>query len=117
MEVCKLIVARAAEFNHVNVSTALCTVLQRRRDGVPRQRVEQALHALEAPALRMIDAFEAREVTNALHIMAKTHYRPWDPSLVLAKERRGRWWARSTHRTWQTRCGRVRRWGVGPGRV
>ena len=59
VEVCKLIVERAAEFNHVNVATALRTVLQSRRDGVPRQLEEQALHALEAAALRMIEALEA----------------------------------------------------------
>ncbi len=48
VEVCKLIVERAAEFNHVNVATALRKVLQSRGDGVPRQLEEQALHALEA---------------------------------------------------------------------
>jgi hypothetical protein len=48
VEVCKLIVERAAEFNHVNVSTALRRVLQSRRDGVPRKLKEQALQALEA---------------------------------------------------------------------
>jgi hypothetical protein len=88
VEVCKLIVAREAEFNNVNVVTALRTVQQSRRDGVPRQLVEQALHALEAAALRTIDAFEAREVASTLHIMAKTHYRPGDPSLVPALEGR-----------------------------
>ena len=86
VEVCKLIVARAAEFNHVNVATALRTVLQSRHDGVPRQLVEQALHALEAAALEMIDAFEAQQVASTLHIMAKTEYCPWDPSLVPALE-------------------------------
>ena len=47
-EVCELIVERAAEFNHVNVATALRRVLQSRRDGVPRKLKEQALQALEA---------------------------------------------------------------------
>ena len=86
MEVCELIVERAADFNHVNVATALRTVLQSRRDGVPHQLVEKAQHALEAAALRMIDEFEAHQVASTLHIMAKTHYRPWDPSLVPALE-------------------------------
>ena len=30
----------------------------------------------------MVDAFEARQVGSTLHIMAKTHYSPWHPSLV-----------------------------------
>ena len=34
----------------------------------------------------MIDAFEAQEVANTLHIMVKTHYLPWDQSLVPALE-------------------------------
>jgi hypothetical protein len=51
-------------------------VLQSRGDGVPRQLEEQALHALEAAALRMIDAFEEHQVDSTVHIMAKTHYRP-----------------------------------------
>ncbi len=60
----------------INVATALRMVLQSRGDGVPRQLEEQALHALEAAALRMIDAFEEHQVDSTVHIMAKTHYRP-----------------------------------------
>ena len=30
----------------------------------------------------MVDAFEARQVGSTLHIMTKTHYSPWHPSLV-----------------------------------
>ena len=43
--------------------------------------MERALQALEAAALRRIDAFEAQSVANILHIIAKTRYRPRDQSL------------------------------------
>ena len=81
-ELCTLIEARVAEFGHVNVATALRALLQARRDGVPRKVVERALQALEAAALRTIDAFGAQQICNTLHIMAKTRYRPWDLTLV-----------------------------------
>ena len=44
--------------------------------------MERALQALEAAALRTIDAFGAQHVSNTLHIMAKSRYRPWDRTLV-----------------------------------
>jgi hypothetical protein len=47
-----------------------------------RAVVERTLQALEAMALRMIDAFEAQAVANLLHIIAKTRYSPRDQSLV-----------------------------------
>jgi hypothetical protein len=64
----------------------------------------------------MIDAFEAQAVANTMHIMAKTHYSPWDPSLVPALEVRAEA-LEDTFNTqrWQTRCGRMRRWGGSPG--
>ena len=112
VEVCELIVERAAEFNHVNVATALRKVLQSRGDGVPRQLEEQALHALEAAALRMIDAFEAQQVANTLHLMAKFATAPGTRHLSHSwRGGRRRWRTRSTRRMWQTRCGRMRRWG------
>jgi hypothetical protein len=78
--------------------------------------VERALQALEAAALRMIGVFEAQQVANILHIIAKTRFSPRDQSLVpqLAVRAEGLR-ARSTRRTWQTRCGRMRRWGGSPG--
>jgi hypothetical protein len=81
-KLCILIQASAAEFNSVNVATALRVLLQARRDGVPHGVVERALQALEAAALRTIDAFGAQEISNTLHIMAKSRYRPWDQTLV-----------------------------------
>jgi hypothetical protein len=107
-ELCTLIEARLAEFNHLNVSTAFRTLLQSRRDSGPRGVVERALQALEAAALRTIDAFGAQHVSNTLHIMAKRRYRPWERTLIPELE---------TRRTWQTRCGRMRRWGGRPGRA
>jgi hypothetical protein len=61
-----------------NVATAFRKLLQSRRDGVPRGVVERALQALEAAALRRMDAFEAQSVCRILHIMAKPGYRPWE---------------------------------------
>ena len=52
----------------MNVGTAFRKLLQSRR--------------LEAAALRTIDAFEAQQVANILHIIAKTRYSPRDQSLV-----------------------------------
>ena len=57
---------------------AFRALLQSRRDGGV---IERALQALEAAALRTIDEFAAQHVSNTLHIMAKTCYRPWDPTL------------------------------------
>ena len=74
--------ARAAEFNH---ETAFRKLLQNWRDGVPRV-VERALLALEEATLRTINVFGAQGLANTLHTMAKTHYRPRDPSLVPALE-------------------------------
>jgi hypothetical protein len=81
-KLCILIEASVAEFNPVNVATALRALLQARCDGVPHGVVERALQALEAAALRTIDAFGAQEVSNTLHIIAKSRYRPWDQTLV-----------------------------------
>jgi hypothetical protein len=44
--------------------------------------VERALQALEGAALQTNAEFGAREISNTLHIMAKTRYCPWDPALV-----------------------------------
>jgi len=116
-ELCTLIETRVAEFNHVNVSTAFRTLLQGRRNGGPRGVVERALQALKAAALRTIDAFGAQNVSNTLHIMAKSRYRPGTGLSFLSwRGGRRRWRARSTRRTWQTRCGRMRRCGGSPGR-
>jgi len=64
------------------VATAFRALLQARHDGVPRGVVERALQALEAAALRTIDAFEAQQIANTLHIMAKSRYHPWNQNLV-----------------------------------
>ena len=79
-ELCTLIEARAKEFNHVNVATAFRKLLQ--NNSGPHGVVERAQQALEAAALRTIDAFGAQAVANTLHIMAKSRYRPWDRTLV-----------------------------------
>ena len=51
-EVCQLVEAHGAEFDHINVATAYRRVLQSRRDGGPRGAVEGALQELASPALQ-----------------------------------------------------------------
>jgi len=107
-ELSTLIETRVAEFNHVDVSTAFRTLLQGRRDGVPRGVVERALQALEAAALRTIDPCIS---------WLKVATAPGTGLSFLSwRGGRRRWRARSTRWTWQTRCGRMRRWGGSPGR-
>ncbi len=80
--------------------------------------MERALQALEAAALRKMDAFEAPNVCTILHIIAKTRYRPWDQTLVPKLEGRAEALAGtfSAQGVANTR-GRIRRWGGSPGRV
>jgi len=80
-ELCELIEAHAEEFDHINVVTAFRKLLQSRRDGVPRGLAERATQVLEAAAMRHMHTCDAQHVANLLHIMAKTRYRPWDPTL------------------------------------
>ena len=81
-DLCALIDAHAAEFNNVNVVSAFRKLLQSRREGLHSGVVERALQVLEAAALRMIGAFDAQNMANILHIIAKTRYSPRDQSLV-----------------------------------
>ena len=64
------------------MSTAFRTLLQGHLDGGPRRVVKRALQAIEEVALRTIDTFGAQHVSNALHIMAKSRYIPWDRTLI-----------------------------------
>ena len=73
-ELCDLICKHAAEFDHVNVATALRKVLQNRRgrgDGTD----QHALDTLEKLAMTNMEAFRPREIANILHIMAKRRYK------------------------------------------
>jgi hypothetical protein len=91
-----LVAARAADFNHVNVATALRLMMMaqnrdRRSDAqqdLPHHASQDALQTLEECALRKMGEFEAREVANLLHAMAKTGYRPAQSSLLAELERR-----------------------------
>ena len=91
-----LVAARASDFNHVNVATALRHMMMAqnrdmRRDAPQDSRddaLQGALQTLEECALRKIGEFEAREVANLLHTMAKTGYRPAQSSLLAELERR-----------------------------
>jgi hypothetical protein len=78
--------APAAEFNHVNVSTAFRKLLQSRRDRVPSRDVERELQTIEEEALWTINVFRAQELTNTMHVMAKAHYTPTNPLVLEALE-------------------------------
>jgi hypothetical protein len=64
------------------VVTVFRALLQNRRDGGPRG--VRSLKALEAAVLRTIETFKAQNVTNTLHIMDKTCYRPGTGLLFLS---------------------------------
>ena len=75
-ELCELIEARSAEFNHVNVSTALRKLLSAGRAGVHPTARSTALHKLEECAMSNMADFESQQIANTLHILAKTRHRP-----------------------------------------
>jgi hypothetical protein len=75
-ELCALIGASSAEFDHVNVATAFRKVLQLLRGGVPPEPVTKALQKLKESALQNMQEFGAREIANTQHIMAKERYKP-----------------------------------------
>ena len=81
-ELCILMEQNAAEFDHVNVSTALRKLLQASRAGMPRGVVEHTLEALEQRALQTMEDFEPQGIANTLHIMAKKRYRPVSAALL-----------------------------------
>ena len=85
-ELCHFVSTHAAEFNHVNVATAVRQVLKKR--GIPPNALAQALQTQEESALQNMQDFGAQEVANTLHIMAKQRYKATSP-LLLALERRG----------------------------
>ena len=62
--------------------TAFRTRLQGHHDGGLGRVVKRALQVIEEVALRTIDTFGAQHVSNALHIMAKSRYIPWDRTLI-----------------------------------
>ena len=75
-ELCRLIEARSAEFNHVNVSTAFRKLLSAGRAGVHPTARSTALHKLEECAMSKMADFGSRDIANTLHIVAKTRHRP-----------------------------------------
>ena len=69
---CDIIKTRAAEFNHVNVATALRKALE-----APRHRVRRDIMGiLEESALRNMNTFDPQAIPNSLHTMSKKRYRP-----------------------------------------
>ena len=75
-ELCELIEARSAEFNHVNVSTAFRKLLSAGRAGVHPTARSTALHKLEECAMSKMADFGSQQIANTLHIVAKTRHRP-----------------------------------------
>ena len=75
-ELCELIEARSAEFDHVNVSTALRKLLSAGRAGVHPAARSSALHKLEECAMSKMTDFKSQQIANTLHIVAKTRHRP-----------------------------------------
>ena len=75
-ELCELIEARSAEFNHVNVSTAFRKLLSAGRAGVHPTARSTALHKLEKCAMSTMADSNSQGVANILHIVAKTRHRP-----------------------------------------
>jgi len=80
---CDIIKTRAADFNHVNVATALRKALEAPRHRVPRD----IMGILEESALRNMKNFEPRNIANSLHTMAKRKYRPQDRLLTAIEQR------------------------------
>jgi hypothetical protein len=75
---CDIIKTRAADFNHVNVATALRKALEAPRHRVPRD----IMGILEESYLRNMQNFEPRNLSNSVHTMAKKKYRPQDRLLT-----------------------------------
>jgi hypothetical protein len=86
-ELCDLIRSSSAEFNHVNVATALRKVLQAPRRGVSPEVVVKALKTLEESALQQMQDFGPQQTANTLHIMAKYRHKP-SQALLMALEGR-----------------------------
>ena len=80
---CDIIKTRAADFNHVNVATALRKALEAPRHRVPRD----IMGILEESAFRNMQDFDSRSIANSLHTMAKKKYRPQDRLLTAIEQR------------------------------
>ena len=82
-DLCDLIRSSSAEFNHVNVATALRKVLQAPRRGVSPEVVVTALKTLEESALQNMPDFGPQQTSNTLHIMAKHRHKPSQALLMV----------------------------------
>ena len=86
-QLCELIEARSADFNHVNISTALRKLLlSAGRAGVPAWA--RAVEKLESRAISKMADFGSQEVANTLHIVAKKRHRPKNQELLATLEAR-----------------------------
>jgi hypothetical protein len=86
-ELCDFVLTHAAEFNHVNVSTASLQILKKPK-GMPPKSLARALQTLEETALDSMQDFEAQGIANTLHTMVKQWNKTTGP-LLLTLERRG----------------------------
>ena len=71
-ELCNFISSNAANFNHVNVATALGKTLKAPRHLVPKEIMD----ILEESALKNMKTFEPHGIANSLYAMAKEKYIP-----------------------------------------
>jgi hypothetical protein len=71
---CAIIKTRAADFDHINVATALRKALEAPRHLVPKKIMD----ILEESALKNMETFGPQEIASSLHIAAKKRYRPQD---------------------------------------
>jgi hypothetical protein len=82
-----LIRSSSAEFDHINVVTALGKVLQAPRRGVPPEVVMKALKRIEESALQKMQDFGPQQTANTLHIMAKHRHKTSQALLMALKFR------------------------------
>ena len=73
------------------------------------------MRELEGRAEAMTGTFNTQNVANTLWAYAMMGRGPGAGYIRELEGRTRRWRAHSQSRTWQTRCGRMRRWVGGPG--
>jgi len=80
---CGIIKTQAADFNHVNVATALRKVLEAPRHLVPKTIMD----ILEESALKNMETFGPLDIASSLHIAAKKRYTPQEGLLSAIEQR------------------------------
>ena len=82
-EACAVVLARAAEMNAVNISTAFRKLLLAQRAGNSTQvELNHAMRILEDRATTKMQSFGPREIANTLYIIAKKDYRDLSSNFI-----------------------------------